>query len=167
VSAIKPGYVGYVKSNGLMGKLIRFGEAISSGKGEVNHMVVFGNDGKVIQAEMPGVTCNATYEDVLAHDTCIVVKPPKYVRLADVVRYAEAHVGTEYGLWTDIGIGIDMVTWQWVPAVRGARKDSLICSALGSEALRFGGWLYKWIDIYTVTPQQSMDALLSTGGTVL
>lgn len=164
---IQPGYVGYVRSNGLMGRLIRFGEAISSGRGEVNHMVIFGDHGKVIQAEMKGVTYDATYEEVLSHDICFVVRPPEYVDLRKVVDFGEFYVGTSYGLGTDIGIGVDMVTWQWVPAVRGVRKDSIICSALGSEALRYGGWLHHWPDIYTVTPQQSMDAVLADGGVVV
>jgi hypothetical protein len=167
LSDIKPGYVGYVRSSGTMGKLIRFGEAISSGRGDVNHMVIFGNDGKVIQAEMKGVTYDATYQDVLDHDICYVIKPPKQVNLKKVVEFGEFYVGTEYGLWTDIGIGIDMVTWNWVPSFRGARKDSIICSALGSEALRFGGWLHHWTSIYTVTPQQSLEALVEDGGTIL
>lgn len=158
--------MGYVKSPGLMGKLIRIGEGLT-GKSEVNHMVVFGNDGKVIQAEMAGVTYNATYEDILSHGICYVVKPPREVNLKKVVQFAEAQVGISYGLWTDIGIGIDMVTWQWVPAFRGARKPSWICSALGTESLRFGGWLHNTIDIYTITPQQSKDALLSAGGVLV
>lgn len=166
IEDIKPGYVGYVKSNGLMARLIRIGEGLSS-KADVNHMVIFGNDGKVIQAEMAGVTDTATYEDILSHDICYVVKPPRQLNLKKVVQFAEAQVGISYGLWTDIGIGIDMVTWQWVPAFRGARKPSWICSALGTESLRFGGWLHNCIDIYTITPQQSKDALLSDGGIVL
>ena len=163
---IQPGYVGYCKSPGLMAKLIRFGEGLS-GKGEVNHMVIFGDHGKVILAEMKGVTYDATYEEILSHDTCYVVRPPGFVDLRRVVDFGEFYVGTEYGLGTDIGIGIDMCTKQWVPAVRGARKDSIICSALGSEALRFGGWLHHWVSIYTVTPQQSKDALLADGGVVV
>lgn len=164
---IRPGYVGYVKSSGLMGKLIRTGETLSGGHGDVNHMVIFGDGGKVIQAEMKGVTYDATYEEILSHDVCHVVRPPGFVDLRKVVDFGEFYVGCEYGLWTDVGIGIDMVTWQWVPAVRGARKDSIICSALGSEALRFGGWLHHWVSIYTVTPQQSLDAIIADGGVVI
>jgi hypothetical protein len=101
---------------------------------------------------------------MLAHETCYIVRPPKFVDLRKVVEFGEFYVGTEYGLGTDIGIGIDMCTAQWVPAVRGARKDSIICSALGAEALRFGGWLHHWVSIYTVTPQQALDAILADGG---
>ncbi len=167
IDQIQPGYVGYLKTSGAMGKLIRFGEGLS-GKSEVNHMVIFGDDHKVIQAEMKGVTYDATWEDTLARATAsFVVAPPGYVDLRKVVQFGEFYVGTEYGLGTDVGIGIDMVTWNWVPSVRGVRVDSIICSALGSEALRYGGWLHHWTDIYTVTPPQSKDALLADGGRLL
>ena len=35
-----------------------------------------------------------------------------------------------------------------------------------AEALRYGGWLHQWIDIYDVTPQQGFDAL-AIGGSVI
>ena len=172
MSDIQPGYVGFSRSPGLMGKLIRFGEIISGGKGEVNHMFIFsereGYRWKIIQAQMKGVT-NTVYFDELAESSSkvVVVKPPPRVCLPAVVEFAQEQVGIEYGLGTDIGIGIDMVTWQWVPAVRGARTASWICSALGCEALRYGGWLHRWIDIYTVTPQQALDELLADGAEIV
>ena len=162
---IYPGYVGFSRSNGTMGKLIRFGESISGGRGEVNHMFVVDNvrDGiGVIQAEMKGVTRGEKMTGEY-----LIVKPPKDVSLTRTLKFARAQVGIEYGLWTDIGIGIDMVTWQWVPAFRGARKESWICSALGAESLRYGGWLRHFIDIYTVTPQQALDALIADGAQIV
>lgn len=167
IDLIEPGYVGYLKTPGAMGKLIRIGEGLY-GKSEVNHMVIFGDHGKVIQAEMKGVTYDATYEDTLAKASAIfVVRPPLFVDLRRVVEFGEFYVGTEYGLGTDIGIGFDMMSGYMVPSVRGVRRDSIICSALGSEALRYGGWLHHWPDIYYVTPQQSKDAILADGGVVL
>lgn len=162
---IPAGTVGFARSDGLMGKLIRFGEAISTGRGDVNHMFVVGYGEKVIQAEMAGVTDTQLLSEMT--DDYILVQPPKCVDLTRVATFAHKQVGIEYGLWTDIGIGIDIVTWQWVPAFRGARKPSWICSALGAEALRFGGWIHNWVDIYTCTPQQVLDALLADGGTLL
>lgn len=163
---IKPGYIGFSRSNGLMGSLIRFGESLS-GKGDVNHAFIVGDKSNVIQAEMKGVTNDQTLEDMLGHDKCVIVKPPPGVSLGKVVEFGEFYLGTSYGLWTDVAIGIDMVTAQWVPALRGARKDSIICSALAGEALRYSGWLHHWVSIYDVTPQQLLDAVLADGGVVV
>jgi hypothetical protein len=165
---IEPGYVGFSRSPDLMGKLIRLGEHLSGGVGEVNHMFVLDENERVIQAEMRGVTNRMFLSDLREiNESVTIVKPPPEVRLSDVVKFANSQVGICYGLWTDVGIGIDMVTWQWVPALRGARKPSWICSALGGESLRFGGWLNNCIDIYTRTPQQVKDALLTSGGVVV
>ncbi len=166
IDEIRPGYIGYVKSSGTMAKLIRFGEGLS-GKAQVNHAIIFGDNAKVIQAEMKGVTYDVKYEDILAHEICYVVRPPLFVDLRKVVDFGEFYVGCEYGTMTDVAIGIDMVTAQWVPSFRGARKDSIICSALVEQALRFGGYLHHWVDVYSPTPQQSKDVLLSNGGTLL
>lgn len=162
---ITPGTVGFARSNGVMGRLIRFGEMISTGRGDYNHMFVVGENNSVIQAEMSGVTDTQTLDEMT--DDFVLLRPPKKVSLPRTVQFAKSQVGIEYGLWTDIGIGIDIVTWQWVPAVRGARRASWICSALGAESLRFGGWIHNWVDIYTPTPQQVFDALLADGATVL
>lgn len=166
MSEIKPGYVGFSRSNGTMGKLIRFGELISSGRGEVNHMFVVerveGENIYVVQAEMKGVTSGS-----LLTGEYLIVTPPPGVSRPKTLKFARAQVGIEYGLGTDVAIGIDMVTWNWVPSFRGARKPSWICSALGAEALRFGGWIKTWVDIYSCTPQQVLDALILAGSEIV
>lgn len=164
---IKPGYVGFSRSPGVMGRAIRFGEHLSGGVGEWNHMFIIGEDAKVIQAEMQGVTDDANVNDLLLTYKCTILKPPPEVDLDKVVVFAKEQVGICYGLGTDIAIGIDMMTWQWFPAFRGARKPSWICSALGAEALRFGGYYHEWISVYTCTPQQVHDALMAEGAVVV
>lgn len=165
-SIIEPGFVGFTRSDDFMGKLIRLGESLTS-HADVNHMFIVGDHGKVIQAQMKGVTYDASLDQMLAHQTCYVLRPPGFVDLRKVVDFGEFYVNTAYGLGTDVAIGIDMLTSNWVPAFRGARKDSIICSALGMQALRFGGWLHHFVDVYSCTPQQVKDALLSDGAVLV
>jgi hypothetical protein len=150
-----------------MGKLIRIGEAISSGRGEVNHMFIVDYVDKdqksyVIQAELKGVTRGQELTGEY-----IVLQPPKTVNTAKLLKFARRQVGLEYGVLTIFAIAFDIVTWQWVPSLRGARKPSWICSALGAESARFGGWLADFIDIYSVTPQQVLDAMIADGWEVV
>lgn len=167
VPQVCPGYVGFSKSDGFMGRAIRFGEMISGGRGEVNHMFIVdkvdGDRCTTIQAQIKGVT-----RGELLDGEYLILQPPRGVSLNRVLAFARKQVGLEYGIFTILAIAIDIITWQWVPSFRGARKPSWICSALGAECLRFGGWLHAgWIDIYTVTPQQVLDALLKEGWEVV
>jgi hypothetical protein len=156
-----PGYIGFAKNRGVMGKLIRVGEWLKFRKGSGwNHMFVVAEDGNhIIQATLEGVTDTALLTEVAPGGEYVVFAPPPGVRADDVLRFARSQVGTKYGVLTILAIAIDILTWQWVPALRGARKNSWICSGLTCEALRFGGWLYNWIDVYTVTPAQAYEAL--------
>jgi len=169
---LKAGQVGFARSNGTMGKLIRFGEAISTGRGEVNHMFIvdyvdYKSESSpyqvyVIQAELKGVTRGS-----LLTGEYVILQPPKTVNLAKVLKFARRQVGLEYGVLTIFAIAFDIVTWSWVPSLRGARKPSWICSALGAESSRFGGWLHDFIDIYDCTPQVVLDAMLEDGWEVV
>ncbi len=162
---VRPGYVGFAKSDGFMGRAIRLGEFISGGRGEVNHMFIVDHvtdSVHVIQADIKGVTRGS----VLTGEY-LILSPPRNISTARLLRFARRQVGLEYGVLTIIAIAFDIVTWQWVPSLRGARKSSWICSALGAESSRFGGWLHDFIDIYSVTPQQVLDAMLSDGWEVV
>ncbi len=116
----------------------------------------------VIQAELKGVTRGQELTGEY-----IVLQPPKTVNTAKLLKFARRQVGLEYGVLTIFAIAFDIVTWQWVPSLRGARKPSWICSALGAESARFGGWLADFIDIYSVTPQQVLDAMIADGWEVV
>ena len=150
-----------------MGRAIRFGEAISTGRGLVNHMFIVDyvdadQNAYVIQAEIKGVTRGS-----LLTGEYIILQPPKNVNTAKLLKFARRQVGLKYGVLTIFAIAFDIITWSWVPSLRGARKSSWICSALGAESSRFGGWLHDFIDIYDCTPQVVLDAMLEDGWEVV
>lgn len=156
----------FAHSDGVMGKLIRIGERLRFRRGsEWNHMAIVDRveDGVayVIQATLRGVTDTATLDEVAPGGRIRVQAPPPGVSRARALEFARAQVGVEYGFGTILAIAIDILTWNWVPSFRGARKNSWICSALVMESLRFGGFLHNCPDIYTVTPAQG-DLVLAS-----
>ena len=163
---IETGFIGFAHTKGWMGRLIRLGEALRFRRGsQYNHMfIVDKQDAEgfwlIIQATLRGVTDNARLVDVAPGGTFITMVPPFGVDRDKVLAFARKQVGLRYGYGTILAIAIDIVTWNWFPALRGARKQSWICSALACEALRFGGWLHEFIDIYTITPAQAYAALV-------
>ena len=167
VTNIKPGYVGFAHSHGVMARLIRIGT-----DGEWNHQFVISDevdtDGHplIIQATFEGVTGDARLDSVSPGGHYCVVRPPSFVRLDDVVRFAKSQVGDPYGVGTDVSIAMDIVTPPWFPSFRSSSKSSWECAAVANESLRFGGWYHNWPDIYHLTPQQGYDALMADGGVV-
>ena len=160
------GDIGFARTTGIMGRLIRLGEWLSFRRGSKwNHEFVVSDkvdtDGVpfVIQATLRGVTDTARLDEVAIGGDYVLVSPPDAVDRHELLAFLKAQVGIRYGFWTILAISLDIVTWQWFPAFRGARKQSWICSALVNEAMRFAGWLHPWIDIYTVTPAQGWEAL--------
>jgi len=160
---VQPGDIGFARTTGIMGRLIRLGEWLKFRKSTFNHQFILDRevDGVwyVIQATLRGITDSATLDSVARSGTYVTMPPPDEVDRARVLQFARAQVGLEYGYWTILAISLDILTWQWVPSLRGARKQSWICSALTCEALRFGGWLHNWLDVYDVMPQQAYDLL--------
>ena len=147
-----------------MGRLIRFGEALRFKRGsQWNHEFIVSDktDDRgvflVIQATLSGVTEDTPIDQMGDYET---VGCPRGVNRARVLQFAQAQVGIEYGILTILAIALDILSWNWVPSFRGARKQSWICSALANEALRFGGWLHPWVDIYSVTPQDGYNAIV-------
>lgn len=70
--------------------------------------------------------------------------------------FANAQVGDKYGWVTDVSMGLNMLT----PDRFSLRKPGTWqCAALVAEALRFGGWLHDWPDIYALFPAQVYEAL--------
>jgi hypothetical protein len=169
---MSPGDIGFAYNRGLMAKLIRLGEWLKFRKCQWNHMFVVdrwepdadpdnGGHWFIIQATIKGVTNTARLEDVAPGGRYTVIGPPQGVSAADVLFFARSQVGTQYSILTILAIALDIVSWNWVPAFANSRKRSWICSSLTCEALRFGGWFFNWVNVYTVTPQQAFDALSS------
>jgi hypothetical protein len=165
---VKPGDVGFAHTHGAMGALIRLGSWLRLHKGEWNHMFIVSDevdvDGMplIIQATLRGVTGDARLDKVAPGGKYATMTIPFGTDRVEVLRFAKAQIGMRYGLLTILAIAIDVVTWSFVPAFRGARKPSWICSALACESLRFGGWLHNWVDCYNMFPQEAYDALVVT-----
>jgi len=153
------GDIVFAHSNGIMGRAIRFGEFLRWRKGSHwNHACVVSKIAKdgtvyVIQADIHGVN-EATLESVGEY---IIIEPPAGVSRAKILNFTRNQVGSKYGLLSILSIVFDIISPNWFPSLR--RKNSWICSAVTGEALRFGGWLQNWPDVYTVTPAQLFDAV--------
>ena len=149
-----------------MGRLIRVGEFLRFRKGSKwNHAFIVSDkvdihgEQLVIQATLRGVTDDKPLSSVAPNGSIQIFPLPKGVNAKKVLAFANNQVGLRYGYFTILAIAIDILTWQWFPAFRGARKPSWICSALVMESLRYGGFLHNAIDIYTITPAEAFDIL--------
>jgi hypothetical protein len=155
----RPGDIVFAHSNGIMGRAIRFGEFLRWRKGSHwNHACVVSRIGKdgtayVIQADIHGVN-EAPLESVGEY---IILEPPAGVSRVKILNFTRNQVGSKYGILSIVSIVFDILSPNWFPSLR--RKNSWICSAVTGEALRFGGWLQNWPDVYTVTPAQLFDAV--------
>jgi hypothetical protein len=162
---VQAGDVGFAHTKGMMGKLIRLGETFRFKKWSAwNHEFVVDRvvDGVpyIIQATLRGVTDSAPLADVAPGGRYTTMAPPDGVDRHEFLVFCRSQVGMHYSLGTILAIAIDIVTWDWFPAFRGARKPSWICSALVNEGLRYGGWLHQWRDIYSMTPAEGYGALV-------
>jgi len=149
-----PGTLVFAHSNGLMGRVIRFGERLRWRGGHFyNHVAIVDRieDGVayVIQAEARGVTDDKALHTVGRYT---LVDMPRHVDVEDALHFAREQVGSSYGWLTILSIAIDIVTPFWFVAFR--RGNSWICSALVGESLRAGGWVRNFADVYCVTPAQ-------------
>ena len=157
-----PGDIVFAHSNGIMGRAIRFGEFLRWRKGSHwNHACVVSRVDKdgvayVIQADIKGVN-EARLDSVGQY---VIIELPARVNRNKVLSFTKAQVGSKYGILSILSIVTDIITPNWFPSMR--RKNSWICSAVTGEALRYGGWLHNWADIYTDTPAQLFDALENT-----
>lgn len=158
----QPGTLVFAHSNGVIGRLIRFGERLRWSHGSFfNHVAIVDRivDGVpyIIQAEASGVTNDKTLESVAPGGKYVLIPLPNGVDVEKVLSFARGEVGSRYGYLSIISTALDIITPVWFVSFR--RKYSWICSALIAEALRAGGWRHKWADIYTVTPAQLRIAL--------
>jgi hypothetical protein len=144
-----------------MGRAIRFGEFLRWRKGSHwNHACVISRVDKdgtayVIQADLHGVS-EARLDTVGQY---IILEPPARVNRNKILAFTKAQIGSSYGLLSIASIVADIITPSWFPSMR--RRNTWICSAVTGEALRYGGWLHNWSDIYMITPAQLFDALAS------
>ena len=157
------GFTGYAKTDGQVGRLIRIGEKIKFHHATYNHVfTVIGTgdsyeDIVVVQATpVHGIIISKLTDITSAASICDILPPPRGCDGEKVARFACEQVGDRYGILTIACIAIDVITPEWFVAFR--RPGSWICSALGGEALRFGGLYLDLGDIYTITPQQLFDA---------
>jgi len=169
----QPGDIGFAHSDGIFGKLIRFGERIRFGEKPshwnhafiVDRVVMEGSitDGTatfktyIIQAEPTGVTNDKLIESVGSYT---IVEPTPDMSRKDILAFARAQVGSKYGWGSIASVAIDIISPNWWPSFR--RRGTWICSALVGEAVRYGGFLAPWPDIYTVTPAQLFTAITNT-----
>lgn len=129
----------------------------------------------VIQAEACGVTGTKTagpafhprqLDTVAPGGWYTIIRPPAGVDPERTLAFARGEVGAHYGFVTIGSIAIDKVTPLWFH-MPFRRPGTWICSALGAESLRFGGWHHRWPDVYNVDPAEAMHALLESGGVQL
>ena len=156
----KPGWVVFAHSDGIAGRLIRFGEMLRWRRGSHwNHAAVLSRyDGEqwwVIQADIRGVN-EAPLSSVGQYT---IIAPPQGCDPLAVLQFAQEAVRakSKYGLLSILSIAVDIITPNWFPEVR--RDNTWICSGLVGEALRFGGWLHNWGSVYTVTPSELWEAM--------
>ena len=147
-----------------MGRLIRVGEAFRFQSGShwnhafiVSDQVSESGSPYIIQAQIKGVTDSMALEELPGEYHIF----PRFqgTNAARTLQFAKAQVGIRYGFMTILAIAIDIMTWNWFPSFRGARKQSWICSALAFESLRFGGYLRNVVDIYEITPAELYNFL--------
>lgn len=160
---IQAGDIGFSFNKGLMGRLIRFGEWLKGKFGsEWNHEFVVSKfeDGEwwIIQATMKGVI-ETKLKDVAPGGRYITMPPPTECDRAKILAFNYAELGVRYSVLSDVAIGVDIVTWNWVPSLMNSYKRTWNCSGLVNESLRYAGMLHQWINIYTVTPQMGFDVL--------
>jgi len=159
----QPGDIVFAHSDGAMGRAIRFGERIRWGEkpSHWNHVAIVSRVDTtgvyVIQAEPRGVTDDKRIESVGEY---VLFSPPIGTQADWILQFAEEQVGSRYGWGSIVSIFFDILTPNWFPSFR--RPSTWVCSALVAEALRYGGWLSDWGDIYTVTPAQLYESLVST-----
>ena len=155
-----PGDIVFSHSSGWMAKCIRYAERLRWRKGSYwNHVCVISRvdpDGTayVIQAQLKGVA--EARLDSVGH--YVVLEPPYGVNRNKVLAFTKMQVGSKYGVLSILSIMFDIISPDWFPSLRMPR--TWICSAVTGEALRYGGFLMNWDDVYCITPSQLFHSLV-------
>lgn len=167
-SELRIGDIGFARTKGFMGRLIRLGEWLKFRSCDFNHTFVVVstglsyNDTWIVQAELRGVSLRRLSEILPDASEIHIIHPPKGVDGLKVAEFALRQLGDPYGLVTILCIALDITTPDWFLEFR--RNWSWICSALTGESLRYAGWLFDFKDIYTVTPTELWKAVNAYNG---
>ncbi len=162
-----PGSLVFTHASGIVPWAIRLGERLRWRSGDVwSHVAVvsdeMGPDGSplLIEALSIGVTGHHTLaEQVAGHTRYEVVGAPEGVDVRHALSFARAQIGRRYGFLTIAYLAAWVLIPRWVPLPVVRSRSTWICSALAAEALRAGGWLHEWPDIYSVAPAELFSAL--------
>lgn len=163
IGELRVGDVGFARTKGIMGRLIRAGEWLKFRICDFNHTFVVVGTGEtaedtwIVQAELRGVSLRRLSEILPAAEEIWYVSPPKEANPLKVAEFSLRQLGAPYGLLTIGCISIDILTPDWFISFR--RNGSWICSALTAESLRYAGWLADFDDIYIITPTGLWKAL--------
>lgn len=165
---MKPGDIGFAHTTGIMGRAIRFGEAIRGAKNDAkwNHAFIIyqpvsegkDTDWYVIQAEASGVTCDKLLSEVAPGGDYEIIY--NQFDAEKVLAFAESQVGAKYGFVTIASCVLDIL----LPDSICLRKsDSWICSGLVAASLMFAGWpastTVARADLYSITPAELHESL--------
>jgi hypothetical protein len=156
-----PGDLVFCHSKGIVSRAIRLAERLRwRGGSEYNHVAILDRyaDGEwsVIQAEARGVTQGAKLSTVAPGGRYVVVSALPVADDESALNFARAQVGRRYGFLTIASIVTTVLLPKFVNVML---PDTWICSALAAEALRCGGWVHNWPDVYQVSPAQLAEAL--------
>lgn len=128
--------IGFSKSNGILGRIIRMVQDTP-----FNHVVVIDEEGSVAQADLGGVTyCNSGGPLNYICQFAIEVSERRYL---EVVNFLKQQVGKKYQIMTLFAILFDL-------KLREDGEKSYICSELVARAM------YK--ELGFKTPQDVLDA---------
>ena len=160
---VQIGDIGFAHTGDFIGKTIRFGEWLRFRKGSwCNHVFMIDRIENgipyVIQADFHGVTNSKPLSDVGTHT---LMRTSLFADVDKARYFYRKQLKDGYGFWSIFFLAVDILTPKWFPAFHPSSKGrpSWICSTLGAEALRFGGWYHEWPDPMLVTPAQLYDAL--------
>lgn len=155
----QPGNLVFCHSTDIIGKSIRLGEWLRFRTGDFyNHVAVIDHDGTVIQARARGVTAGDALATIAPGGSYEVIPVPD----ADpnkIIEFARAQVGNEYGYISIVSIALRILVPKWLPLPSIRQNSTWICSALGGESARFGGWLHNWPDLFNVVPSELYAAI--------
>jgi hypothetical protein len=161
---MKQGDLVFCHNTDIVSRAIRWGEWLRFRKGDYyNHVgtldvqVPQSDDWFVIEAIGHGVTNLGRLSSLVKPGgTYTIVPAPDGVNTDKQMEFLNEQVGDHYGFLTIASI----ITTLLSPAfINVMLPNTWICSALAAEALRAGGWIHCWPDLYQVNPAQLFEAL--------
>jgi hypothetical protein len=159
---MRPGDVGFAHTTGIIGRAIRFGEAIRGSKNDAkwNHAFILdrpteNGDWYIIQAEAKGVTNDKLLSQVAPGGQYEVVDLPVVLPDVYLLEFARKQVGAKYGIVSILSCVMDIVLPD---SICLRRSNTWICSGLVAASLMYAGWnatiSVAKKDIYTITPAE-------------